>query len=197
MHDVTRILRAIEEGQTCDTEELLPLVYQELRMLATQKLAQERPGQTLQPTALVHEVYLRLLGPDQSKSSWKGRAQFFYAAAEAMRRILIDNARRKQRLKRGGNHQRVELDEAIVVEEQRSDELLALDEALTRLTEHDPGAAELVKLRYFSGLTLEQVAQMKGVSRRTVTNHWTYARAWLHREMKRGQTRAPSSEEQG
>ena len=160
-------------------------MYQELRMLATQRLAQERPGQTLQPTALVHEVYLRLLGPDQS--SWKSRGQFFYAAAEAMRRILIENARRKQRLKWGGNHQRVELDEAVVVEEQRSEELLALDEALARLTEHDPGAAELVKLRYFSGLTLEQVAQMKGVSRRTVTNHWTYARAWLHREMKRGQ----------
>jgi RNA polymerase sigma factor (TIGR02999 family) len=193
MHDVTRILRAIEQGQNCATEELLPLVYQELRMLATQKLAQERPGQTLQPTALVHEVYLRLLGPEQS--SWKSRAQFFYAAAEAMRRILIDNARRKQRLKRGGNHQRVELDEAVTVEEQRSDELLALNDALIRLSEHDPAAAELVKLRYFSGLTLEQVAQIQGVSRRSVTNHWTYARAWLHREIKRGQTRCTHPED--
>ena len=183
MHDVTGILRAVEQGQSCATEELLPLVYEELRILATQKLAQERPGQTLQPTALVHEVYLRLLGPGQS--SWKSRGHFFYAAAEAMRRILIENIRRKQRQKRGGNHQRVALDEAIAVEERRSAELLALDEALTRLAEHDPGAAELVKLRYFSGLTLEQVAQLQGVSRRTVTNHWTYARAWLHREMTR------------
>jgi RNA polymerase sigma factor (TIGR02999 family) len=185
MHDVTRILRAMDEGQTSGTEELLPLVYQELRLLATQKLAQERPGQTLQPTALVHEAYLRLLGPDIQ--TWKGHGHFFGAAAEAMRRILIENARRKQRLKRGGNHQRVELNEAEVMDERRSDELLALDEALTRLAEHDPGAAELVKLRYFSGLTLEQVAQMRNVSRRTVTNHWTYAKAWLHREMTRAQ----------
>ena len=193
MHDVTRILRAIEQGQNCATEELLPLVYQELRMLATQRLAQERPGQTLQPTALVHEVYLRLLGPEQS--SWKSRGQFFYAAAEAMRRILIDNARRKQRLKRGGNHQRVEFDEAIVADEQRSDELLALNDALMRLAEYDPPAAELVKLRYFSGLTLEQVAQIQDVSRRTVTNHWTYARAWLRREMTRAQGASPPNED--
>ena len=193
MHDVTRILRAIEQGRNCATEELLPLVYQELRMLATQRLAQERPGQTLQPTALVHEVYLRLLGPEQS--GWKSRGQFFYAAAEAMRRILIDNARRKQRLKRGGNHQRIEFAEAIVADEQRSDELLALNEALIRLAKHDPAAAELVKLRYFSGLTLEQVAQIQGISRRTVTNHWTYARAWLQREMTRRDTQPSLSED--
>jgi len=185
MHDVTRILKALEHNGASATEELLPLVYEELRLLAAQKLAQERPGQTLQPTALVHEVYLRLLGPEQP--NWKSRGQFFYAAAEAMRRILIDNARRKQRLKRGGDHRRIELDEAIAVDEQRSDELLALNEALTRLTEHDPAAAELVKLRYFSGLTLEQVAQIQGISRRTVTNHWTYARAWLQREITRAQ----------
>jgi len=189
--DVTRILNAIELGETQATDELLPLVYDELRRLASQKLFQERPGHTLQPTALVHEVYLRLLGPEQA--SWKNRAHFFGAAAEAMRRILIDNARRKQRKKRGGSHRRVDLDEAVIADQRRSDELLALDEALTRLSEQDPTAAELVKLRYFSGLTLDEIAQIQGVSRRTVATHWTYAQAWLHREITRGETRYPTN----
>ena len=184
MTDVTRILNAIEQGDTTATDELLPLVYEELRVLASQKLVQERPGHTLQPTALVHEAYLRLLGPEQAKwANWQNRGHFFAAAAEAMRRILIDNARRKQRQKRGGAHRRVELDEIDVGEQRRSDELLALDEALTRLAEQDPAAAELVKLRYFSGLTLEEIAQIQGKSRRTIATHWTYARAWLHREI--------------
>ncbi len=189
MNDVTRILNAMEQSDTQDTDELLPLVYQELRCLASQKLVQERPGHTLQPTALVHEAYLRLLGPEQV--SWDNRAHFFGAAAEAMRRILIDNARRKQRKKRGGSHRRVELDEALIAHQNRSDELLVLDEALTRLSEQDSEAAELVKLRYFSGLTIEEIAQIQGVSPRTVTTHWTYAKAWLHREITRGETRFP------
>lgn len=187
MDDVTRILNAIEQGEAKATDQLLPLVYEELRGLASQKLFQERPGHTLQPTALVHEVYLRLLGPEQA--SWQNRAHFFCAASEAMRRILIDSARCKQRQKRGGGHRRVELDEAVVADRNRSDELLALDEALTRLEGQDPDAAKLVKLRYFSGLTLDETAQILGMSRRTVSTHWTYAKAWLHRELARGETR--------
>ncbi len=183
MPDVTRILNAIENGDTAATDELLPLVYEELRVLAAQKLVQERPGHTLQPTALVHEAYLRLLGPEPP--NWQNRGHFFAAAAEAMRRILIDNARRKQRQKRGGAHRRVELNETELADQRRSDELLALDEALTRLAKEDPTAAELVKLRYFSGLTLEEVAQIQGKSRRTIGTHWTYARAWLHREISK------------
>ncbi|MHC4154694.1 MAG: sigma-70 family RNA polymerase sigma factor [Planctomycetota bacterium] len=188
MSEVTRILTAIEHGDVRAAEELLPLVYQELRQLAAQKMSQEAPGQTLQATALVHEAYIRLVGAEDQ--NWSGRGHFFSAAAEAMRRILIDIARRKKSLKYGGDRQRVDLDDADIAIEASSDNLIALDEALTKLTEKDPTVAELVKLRYFAGLTLEQVAEIQGVSRRTVTSHWAYARAWLHRELTKGERTA-------
>lgn len=191
MTDVTRILNAIEQGETKATDNLLPLLYEELRSIAAQKLAQERPGHTLQATALVHEAYVRLIG--STSQNWQNRGHFFSAAAEAMRRILIDNARRKRRVKRGGDHHRIELNEATMADQSRSEDLLALDEALTRLDEHDSTAAELVKLRYFSGLTLEEIAQVQGLSRSTVTKNWTYARAWLHRELRRGDTIFPKN----
>jgi len=181
MNAVTRILSAIEQGQTQATDELLPLVYEELRSLAAQKLAQESPGQTLQATALVHEAYLRLLGPEVQ--TWKSRGHFFGAAAEAMRRILVDNARRKQRLKRGGDQQRVELCDADLAADGLSDDLIALDEALSRLAEMDKAKAELVKLRYFAGLTVEQAAQALGFSETTAKEHWRFARAWLFRQI--------------
>jgi RNA polymerase sigma factor (TIGR02999 family) len=179
MSDVTRILDAIERGDAKATEELLPLVYEELRLLAAQKLAQERPGQTLQATALVHEAYLRLVG--EGARQWNGRAHFFGAAAEAMRRILIDNARRKRRLKRGGDRDRVEIDHVELTVEGPSDDLLALDEAISRLATVDERKAELVKLRYFAGLSLEQAADILGLSPTTAKRLWTYARAWLYR----------------
>ncbi|MHC4214364.1 MAG: sigma-70 family RNA polymerase sigma factor [Planctomycetota bacterium] len=188
MSEVTRILGAIERGDIHAAEELLPLVYQELRQLAAQKMSQEAPGQTLQATALVHEAYIRLVGAEEA--NWSGRGHFFAAAAEAMRRILIDIARRKKSLKYGGDRQRVDLDEADIAIEASSDNLIALDEALTKLTEKTPTVAELVKLRYFAGLTLEQVAEIQGVSRRTATSHWAYARAWLHREITKGERMA-------
>jgi len=186
MSDVTRILNAIERGDAKATDELLPLVYEELRVLAAQKLSHEALGQTLQATALVHEAYLRLVGDEAQ--SWNSRNHFFRAAAEAMRRILVDNARRKRNLREGGGRQRVDLDEAslpAVCPSDRcaSEDLLALDEALEKLSRTDPGNAELVKLHYFAGLSLDQVAEIQGVSRRTATRWWTYARAWLHREI--------------
>jgi RNA polymerase sigma factor (TIGR02999 family) len=186
MTDVTRILNAIEQGDTRAADELLPLVYEELRLLAAQKMSQEKPGQTLQATALVHEAYIRLVeGEDQS---WNSRGHFFKAAAEAMRRILVDNARRKKSLRAGGERQRIDIDEAglwalTTPDEYLSEDLLALDEALEKLSKIDPRNAELVKLRYFAGLSLDQVAKIEGVSRRTATRWWTYARAWLHREI--------------
>jgi len=182
MSDVTRILSAIERGDAKATDELLPLVYEELRLLAAQKLSHEPPGQTLQATALVHEAYLRLLG-DQSHN-WQGRAHFF-AAAEAMRRILVDNARRKGRLKRGAGRRRVDLDKVSVAIETPAEDLLALDEAFTRLAQEDPQAAEVVKLSYFGGLTLDEAAEVLGVSRRTAYRDWAFARAWLYEEMTR------------
>jgi len=183
MSDVTRILSAIERGDAKATDELLPLVYEELRLLAAQKLSHEAPGQTLQATALVHEVYLRLVGSDHQ--SWQNRRHFFGAAAEAMRRILVDHARRKKSQRRGGAHHRVELDKLDESVSERSEDLLRLDDALTRLAEQDPDVAELVKLRYFGGLTLEQAAEIKGISRRTAGRHWNYARLWLYREVSR------------
>jgi len=177
MSDVTRILNAIAQGDGRAVDQLLPAVYQELRQLAAQKLSRERPGQTLQATALVHEAYLRLLGAGDQ--TWKGKTHFFAAAAEAMRRILIENARRKHRLKRGGDRQRV--DEAEIAIEGPSEDLLALDEALVRLEAADKTKAELVKLRYFAGLTLEQAAEVMGMSPSTAKRHWTYARAWLYK----------------
>jgi RNA polymerase sigma factor (TIGR02999 family) len=178
MSDVTRILDAIERGETQVTDELLPLVYEELRLLAARKLAHEAPGQTLQATALVHEAYLRLAGSDDQ--TWRSRTYFFGAAAEAMRRILIENARRKRRLKRGGDRLRVELPDSDLPGEDRCDDLIALDEVLVELARTDPAKAELVKLRYFAGLTIEQAAQVLGISPATAKRQWTYARAWLY-----------------
>ena len=179
MSDVTRILSAIANGEPHAAEQLLPLVYDELRQLAAQRLAQEKPGQTLEATALVHEAYLRLVDVDQVQQ-WDSRAHFFAAAAEAMRRILIDQARRKQRPKHGGGRQRVSLDEALCVGEAPNDDLLALDEALDKLARAEPAKAELVKLHYFAGLSLEEAGRVLGISHRTAKRHWAYARAWLY-----------------
>ncbi len=177
MTNVTRILRAGESGDREATDELLLVVYNELRGLAAQLLSRESPGQTLQATALVHEVYLRLVGP--GKEGWQGRRHFFAAAAEAMRRILVERARRKRSARRGGQRKRIDLDEADIADEERSDELLALDEALDRLAAEDAGAADLVKLRYFAGMTAAEAAAALGVSLRTANRLWAYARAWL------------------
>jgi RNA polymerase sigma factor (TIGR02999 family) len=182
MNEVTRVLSAIEGGDPHAAEQLLPLVYQELRQLAAQKLAQEKPGQTLQATALVHEVYLRLVDLEKAQH-WNSRGHFFAAAAEAMRRILVEQARRKRRHKHGGEHRRVDLDEAVLLAPAPQDSLLDLDEALTRLEAIDPLAASLVKLRYFSGLTMAQTAAALGISSRNAERNWTYARTWLHREL--------------
>jgi len=181
--DVTRILNAIEGGDPKAANELIPLVYEELRLLAAQKLAKELPGQTLQATALVHEAYMRLVGSD--KQSWDSRGHFFAAAAEAMRRILVDNARRKKSLKSGGDRKKVDLNEAILVDHSNisSDYLIALDKALAKFAEEDRLKADLVKLRYFAGLTIEQTAKALGISEATAKRYWTYARAWLVREI--------------
>lgn len=181
--DVTRILNAIERGDARATDELLPLVYEELRLLAAQKLSHEPPGQTLQATALVHEAYLRLVGED--RQSWDGRGHFFAAAAEAMRRILVDSARRKKTQRKGGDRERVDLaaSEAAAAEELRCDDLLALDQAIERLSRKDEMKANVVKLRYFAGLTIEQTACSLGISPATAKRYWMYARAWLIREM--------------
>jgi RNA polymerase sigma factor (TIGR02999 family) len=177
MSEVSLILDAIAQGDPQAAEQLLPLVYDELRRLAAQKLAHEAPGQTLSATALVHEAYLRLVGTDPARP-WDGRAHFFGAAAEAMRRILIEQARRKHRAKHGGDRRRVDLDEAVAAPGPR-DDLLALE----RLAQHAPQKAELVKLRFFAGLTLPEAAAVLGISRATAERHWTYARAWLYAEL--------------
>jgi RNA polymerase sigma factor (TIGR02999 family) len=184
MSDVTRILNAIEQGDARAADELLPLIYEELRLLAAQKLSQEPPGQTLQATALVHEAYIRLAG--EEAQNWGNRRHFFLAASEAMRRILIDNARRKKSQRRGGHQQRVDFDHTGVADRYLPGDLLELDEALIRLTDHDPDVGDLVKLRYFGGLTIEQAAKIKGISRRTAGRYWKYARLWLYREMTKG-----------
>ena len=180
MNQVTSILSAIQNGDRIAAEQLLPLVYDELRKLAAARLVQERPGQTLQATALVHEAYLRLVDQEVPQS-WDNRGHFFAAAAEAMRRILIDQARRKAADKRGGDLLREDLPDIAVSQADEIDDLLALDEALQRLTEHDPVAARLVQLRYFAGLTTEQAAEAMGISPRTAYYTWAYARSWLHR----------------
>jgi RNA polymerase sigma factor (TIGR02999 family) len=187
MSEVTRILSAIEQGDPSAAEQLLPLVYEELRKLAAQKLAQEKPGQTLEATALVHEAYLRLVkgggeaSPEEQR--WKGRRHFFAAAAEAMRHILVDNARRKRRGKHGGGRRRVELDDEMPAPPAAADDLLALDEALGKLAAEDPEAAAVVKLRYFAGLSVEEAAQTLGISRAGAYRHWTFARAWLLQQL--------------
>ena len=179
MAEVTQILNAIREGQPQAAEELLPLVYDELRRLAAVRIAHERPGQTLQATALVHEAYLRLVG-DESQTQWEHRGHFFAAAAEAMRRILVENARRKRRLRHGGEYQRVELAEADVVITGPADDVLALDEALQQFEHDQPRKAALVKLRYFAGLSEAESAAALGISRATAARWWAFARAWLY-----------------
>jgi RNA polymerase sigma factor (TIGR02999 family) len=182
MTDVTRILSAIEHGDPHAAAQLLPLVYDELRKLAAAKLAQEKPGQTLQATALVHEAYLRLVDAEQSPE-WNSRGHFFAAAAEAMRRILVEQARRKGRLKRGRGQQRVGVDEVEIPVQGPTDDVVALDEALTKLALKHPEKVELVKLRYFAGFTVAEAAQALGISTTTADRYWTYARAWLYREL--------------
>jgi RNA polymerase sigma factor (TIGR02999 family) len=179
VNTVTQLLQGLERQEPGAADQLLALLYDELRKLAAQKLAREGPGQTLQPTALVHEAYLRLVGTGEGQH-WDGRGHFFAAAAEAMRRILIENARRKKREKHGGGWQQVALAEDALVIHPTPDKLLAVDEALTRLAAEDAVAAEVVKLHFFTGLTLEQVADCLGISRATVYRQWAYARAWLH-----------------
>ena len=182
MSEVTRILSAIEQGDPRAAGKLLPLVYHELRRLAAQRLAQEKPGQTLQATALVHEAYMRLVGTEDP--GWNSRGHFFAAAAEAMRRILVENARRKDRLKRGGGRARIDVENLDVAAPEEPEELLALDEALNRLALADPQAAELVKLRYFAALSLKQAAEALGVAPRTADFLWAYAKAFLLKEMR-------------
>jgi RNA polymerase sigma factor (TIGR02999 family) len=187
MSAVTHILSAIEQGDPHAAEQLLPLVYDELRKLAASKLAEEKPGQTLQATALVHEAYLRLVDTDQAEH-WNSRGHFFAAAAEAMRRILVEAARRKRTEKHGGALHRVNLDHADAVTVAPPDELLALDEALERLTRRDPRVAQVVKLHCFAGLTIEQAAEALNLSRTNAYRLWTFARAWLHSQLAGGQS---------
>src|SRR5262245_42096501 len=182
MNDVTRILSALEKGESSAAEQLLPLIYDALRKLAAQKMAQESPGQTLQATALVHEAYLRLVDVDKAQQ-WSSRGHFFAAAAEAMRRILIEQARRKGRQKRGGDNQRVDFENLDIALEVPATDIFALDEALALLAQKHPEKADLVKLRYFAGLTVSEAADVLGISTSTADRHWTYARAWLFREL--------------
>ncbi len=185
MSDVTRILNAIEQGDARAADDLLPLVYEELRLLAAQKMAQEKPGQTLQATALVHEAYIRLVGLE--KQSWANKGHFFMAAAEAMKRVLVDYARRKKSLKRGGDRERVPLDDVNTPQNNLplSDDLIDLDEALDKLSKGDRAKADLVKLRYFAGLTGEQAAKALGISHATAERYWDYACSWLRLEILR------------
>jgi RNA polymerase sigma factor (TIGR02999 family) len=182
MQNVTQILQAIEEGDSRASARLLPLVYNELRRLAAQRLTAEAPGQTLQPTALVHEAYVRLVGAGD-KQRWDSRGHFFAAAAEAMRRILVENDRRKRSLKKGGGRIRAEMDEVQPAAPEPVEDLLALDEALDKLADKDPVKAELVKLRYFAGMTIAEAAAALGISSATAKRYWTYARTWLYQEI--------------
>jgi RNA polymerase sigma factor (TIGR02999 family) len=183
MHNVTQILSKIESGDAVAAAQLLPLVYDELRRLAAHKLAQESPGNTLQATALVHEAYLRLVDADVPQQ-WDGRGHFFAAAAEAMRRILINRARDKSRLKRGGGHKRLDWNKLEVADDASSEDLIAIDEALQKLTAEFPVCGELVKLRFFAGLTLDQAADSLGIGQRTGDRYWAFARAWLYKELR-------------
>ena len=183
MSEVTRILNAVQEGDPKAAEELIPLVYEELRKLAAQKMAHERPGQTLQPTALVHEAWLRLAGPREGQA-WQNRAHFFAAAAEAMRRILIERARAKSRLRRGGGRERVLLEHVTLATEDPDETVLAIHEAIERLAGQDPLKAQIVRLRYFAGLTHDQIGTALGMAEPTVRRHWAFARSWLYAELK-------------
>ena len=183
MSEVTRILSQIESGDPWSAGQLLPLVYDELRKLAAAKLAQEKPGQTLQATALVHEAYVRLVGSGGGNQTWDNRGHFFAAAAEAMRRILVDQARRRKAAKRGGEAHREELHESAIATTRPADELLAVDELLDRLAEIDPAAANLVKLRFFVGLNMSEVAEALGISVRSAHDIWAYARTWLRQKI--------------
>ena len=184
MSDVTRILSQIESGDPSAAEQLLPLVYDELRKLAAAKLAQEKPGQTLQATALVHEAYCRLVGSGEREQSWDNRGHFFAAAAEAMRRILLNRARDKTRLKRGGDRVKIDLDQIEVALDTQAEDLIALDEAIQRLADEDPACAALVRLRFFGGLSHTEAAATLGVTRRVADRHWAYARAWLYERLR-------------
>jgi RNA polymerase sigma factor (TIGR02999 family) len=184
MSDVTHILLAIESGDPHAAEQLLPLVYDELRKLAAQKVSQEKPGQTLQATALVHEAYMRLVGTENSQA-WDNRGHFFAAAAEAMRRILIDQARTKQSQRRGGGQQRLDLEHVDLAAPEAAPDILAVNEVLERFEQIDSVKAKLVKLRYFAGLSIPQAAQVLGISSTTADRYWAYARAWLHAELKK------------
>src|SRR5262245_15005223 len=186
MNEVTQLLEAVANGDPTAASRVLPLIYDELRRLAAQILAHEKAGQTLQPTALVHEAYLRLVG-GRPEAHWNGRGHFFAVAAEAMRHILVDNARRKRRAKHGGGRHRVPLDDVVPAPPEAADDLLALDEALTRLAAEDPEAGQLVHLRYFAGLSVEEAAQSLGMARTTAYRHWTFARAWLRKELAGGE----------
>ncbi len=182
MTDVTQILNAIEQGDPAASDKLLPLVYEELRVLARQRLANEKPGQTLQATALVHEAYLRLVGSEDD-GNWDNRGHFFAAAAEAMRRILVDRARNKRRVKRGGERHRIDWSKVEFAIDSPDEDVLAIDEALERLSQEYPDCADLIKLRFFGGLSLAEAAQSLGVARRSADRNWAFARAWLFREL--------------
>ena len=196
MNDVTRILSAFERGDPKAAEGLLPLVYDELRKLAAQRLAREKPGQTLQATALVHDAYLRLVGPEGARR-WEGRGHFFAAAAEAMRRIMVDNARRKRRPKHGGDRVRVPLNSITLPVEDRFHDLLALDEALDALARDEPVKAELVKLRYFAGLSVEEAAACLGIAPITAKRYWAVARAWLYAALSDDEVTGPGENNSG
>src|SRR5262252_2241249 len=185
MSEATQILHAVAQGDPNAASQLLPLVYDELRKLAAQKLARETPGQTLQATALVHEAYLRLVGEDEERH-WDSRGHFFAAAAESMRRILVEIARQKASLKRGGDRDRMDVVDGLLAGPEPREDLVALDTALTRLAETDKQAAELVQLRYFAGLSIREIAEILGISPRTADRLWAYARAWLHQEIENG-----------
>src|SRR5262252_8729435 len=184
MSDITHVLEAIQKGESQSAEQLLPLVYAELRRLAAHKMANENPGQTLQPTALVHEAWLKL-GGDQNRQ-WRNRNHFFASAAEAMRRILTDNARRKLRVRHGGGQQRVDLDDCATAADSEADHILAVSDALEKLARVDPERAELVKLRYFVGLSFAEAAEVLDISEPTAKRYWSFARAWLYEEIRAG-----------
>jgi RNA polymerase sigma factor (TIGR02999 family) len=196
MNEVSQLLSALERGDPHAADQLLPLVYDELRRLAAQKLAREIPGQTIEPTDLVHEAYLRLVGADVD-NQWDNRGHFFAAAAEAMRRILVEHARRKRSLKRGGDRQRRCLDDVQLAAREVDEELLAIDEALSKFAAKDPVKAELVKLRYFAGCTGAQAAAALGISEATAERYWAYSRAWLHQELGREGAAPPRGEKRG